>query len=121
METCGVWNSLTPAEKESKVGCNKHPFDKTHSTADCKFEGFPCKKCSECGHHFLLCPKTIVKASGNSSSRTLTSAVSAKVGPPTLLQALYIQEADGEELRVVLGLCSMDDYVLRSMVRWVNP
>ena len=60
-DTCAVWNSLSMADKRSKVSCLKHPFPsrdgQTHSTSNCTF---PVKKCKHCGqkgsHHHLLCP-----------------------------------------------------------------
>ena len=62
IETCEAWTYLSYAAQKYLIKCQKHPFVKIHTTTECKFEGYPWKHCSDKGHYFLLCLKSMVES-----------------------------------------------------------
>ena len=113
METCSVWNSLPPKEREKKVKCVKHPFKDDHTTQECTVSGRTCKICKQDRHHFLLCSKKPVKSSSKVSSVSATSlaAQSDNAMLPVMLQAQYVPGLNGSKIGTLMDLASTDDYV----------
>ena len=118
MSTCAVWKALTQAQKESKVTCKIHPFDRRHVTAACAEKNSGkgrCRSCKELGHHSLLCPTKFAQTStGSATPKTMTSATNL---PPVLLQTALLSGEGRAKHGVMFDLCSTDDYVTHELTK----
>ena len=100
---CEVWHNLSYEEKKKVVACVRHPWSKTHTTAECRAN----VKCRNCGaaHNTLFCNKTVARTS-------VASTKTANIGAEVLLKTLIVPtRSHKRKLGLMEDNASTDNYV----------
>ena len=102
-KNCEVWHNLSYDEKKELVTCVRHPWSKTHTTAECRVN----VTCGNCGasHNTIFCNKAMAKTS-------VASTKTAAAGAEVLLKTLIVPTMSHRRmLSVMEDNASTDSYV----------